>query len=199
MKQILVIGNGESRRPVNIDQIKQNYITIGCNAIHRDVSVDHLVCCDQRMVREAILNFANKKIYTRSDWYKSFQKFPTVLELPSLPYIGNMRADEPFHWGSGPYAVLLAAQLGDTVSLIGFDLIGNGQLVNNIYKGTENYSSADSHAVDPSYWVYQISKVFELFPDKYFIIYNKEDWAMPDSWKLGNVEFKNIDTLKDFL
>ena len=49
---MLVIGNGESRAELDVESF--NLPTVGCNAIFRDVKVDHLVCCDRRMVREAI-------------------------------------------------------------------------------------------------------------------------------------------------
>jgi hypothetical protein len=53
---MLVIGNGESRASVNIDKL--NYTKIGCNAILRDFSVDHLVCVDRPMLLEALeLNY----------------------------------------------------------------------------------------------------------------------------------------------
>ena len=67
--------------------------------------------------------------------------------------------------------------------------------VNNIYKGTEGYNSADSHAVDHSYWVYQIAKVFEWFPNKRFRIYNHKDWNLPKEWNLANVSLDIIDNL----
>lgn len=197
MKQILVIGNGESRKNTNLSLLKDSYTTVGCNAIHRDFTVDHLICCDQRMVVESVTNpnNSNTQIYTRSNWINTFKKFNNVKVVPPLPYSSNERWDDPWHWGSGPYAVLLGATLSNHISLIGFDLYGISGKVNNIYKGTSNYSKADSHSIDHSYWVHQISKVFQCFPDKYFTIYNDVQWAMPDSWKLNNVEFKNIDLL----
>ena len=55
---MLVIGNGESRLKTNLNKIED--IKIGCNAICRDMPVDHLVCVDRRMVLEAIsLNYTN--------------------------------------------------------------------------------------------------------------------------------------------
>ena len=64
---ILVVGNGESRKDVNINNIPMK--KIGCNAIYRDYYVDHLVCVDKRMCQEAInAGFQqNSKIYTRYD------------------------------------------------------------------------------------------------------------------------------------
>ena len=103
--------------------------------------------------------------------------------------------DDPFHWGSGPYAILLGAKLHSIINIIGFDLYGDNDKVNNIYKGTEGYSSSDSHAVDYSYWVYQIAKVFEWFPHKTFRIYNKKDWKMPKEWNLANVSLDTLDKL----
>ena len=60
--------------------------------------------------------------------------------------------------------------------MIGFDLNSENNTVNNIYKSTENYNDADSGPVDPSYWIYQIDKVFENFPDVSFTYYNNKPW-----------------------
>jgi hypothetical protein len=176
---MLVIGNGSSRKDIPIDKIYQE--KIGCNAIFRDHYVQHLVCCDKRMVKQAIPH--HKSIYTRQRWNKELG----VLALPDLIEEGTQRIDEPFHWGSGPYAVLLGATLDNKVNLIGFDLYSTNNKVNNIYKGTEGYSSVDSHAVDHSYWVHQIAKVFEWFPKTSFRIYNTPDWQLPKEWKLANI------------
>ena len=101
-----------------------------------------------------------------------------------------MKKDHPDHWGSGGYAVLLAAHFGfKEVTLIGFDLYPTMERVNNIYKGTPNYAKPDSQAVDYAYWVYQIGTVFKYFPETQFIIKNKQHWKLPDDWKKNNVEF----------
>lgn len=191
---MIVIGNGESRLAIDVGQTTED--KIGCNAIHRDCVVEYLVAVDRRCVVEALESPNCKKstIYTRHDWRFHFDDY-RVDVVPDLPYKGTVRADEPFHWGSGPYAVLLAATLTDVIKLVGFDLWSKDSLVNNVYKGTKNYVKADYRAVDPSYWIHQISKVFVCFPDKYFIVYNVEGWEMPESWKLANVEFKTIDKL----
>jgi hypothetical protein len=195
-----VIGNGESRKSVDLDQFRQNNITIGCNAIHRDFSVDHLICCDNRMVKEALLNQANKKIYTRHRYYQEHRKIgknKNIFLLPELPYHGLEKQDDPVHWGSGPYAVLLATiLLPDEIFILGFDLYSNDGKINNCYKGTNNYSPKDSQSVDPSYWIYQIKKVFELNSGIKFKIYNHHDWKMPREWKLDNVTFSDISELK---
>lgn len=186
---MIAIGNGESRKRLSIA-----FDAVGCNAVHRDFAVKHLICIDRRCLLEAIQgpNTENTTIYTRPEWINTV-KDPRVKLVPELPYTGKARQDDPWHWGSGPYSVLLAATLSNKVEMIGFDLYGSGQLVNNVYKGTKNYSQADRHAVDPSYWIYQISKVFESFSDKYFTVYNTTDWKIPESWRLANVKFETLD------
>ena len=78
---MLVIGNGESRKGVNIDDLPIE--KVGCNAIIRDYTVHHLVCCDKKMVVESLDNkrISNQNIYTRSDWKNLF---PGVKNVPEL-------------------------------------------------------------------------------------------------------------------
>lgn len=193
----LVVGNGESRAGIDIAKFAedQTYILVGCNAIHRDTRVNHLVCCDRRMVEEAVKseNTRHTKIHVRPDWYRYFRKIrkdKRVEQVPDLPYEGILKQDQPLHWGSGPYAVLVAAELSNTVLMVGFDLYPTNDKVNNIYKGTQNYSEKDSKPVDPSYWIYQIGKIFEHYPDKDFLIWNHAGWEMPQQWKYPNVRFE---------
>ena len=194
----LVIGNGESRFRINLNDFKDTHVLVGCNAIHRDCVVDHLICCDHRMVREALENpkTVNSTIHVRDNWHHYFRKIEknkNVKLLPDLPYQGERRPDKAMHWGSGPYAVLVAAQLNlPVVSLVGFDLYGKQEQVNNIYKGTSNYSHPISNAVDPSYWIYQIGKLFSLFPDIQFNIINTEGWILPTEWQHDNVKKESI-------
>jgi hypothetical protein len=190
MKKILVIGNGESRLKINIDNI--NLEKIGCNACIRDFYVDHLVCIDKKPLQEA-LKIYQGKIYTRPEYIRLNSN---LLEVPKIPYPQTIRPDFPEHWGSGPYAILLAALNFDEINIIGFDLWGIEGKVNNIYKDTNNYVESNHRAIDPRYWIYQISKIFLSYPDKYFILYNREDWKMPESWILPNVEFKPLDKLQ---
>lgn len=197
MLDIAVFGNGESRSLLNIDSLRSRYTLIGCNAIHRDHIVDHLVCCDRRMVEEATENPMTKDtlIYVREEQYHHFRKIKKnkkIQLLPDLPYQGEKRADKPRHWGSGPYAILVAASMNPiNIDLFGFDLYGRLDNFNNVYKGTKNYKRANESAVDPSYWIYQISRLFLSFPDIHFTIYNNLDWQLPQQWRQANV--KNLD------
>ena len=192
---MLVIGNGESRASVNIDKL--NYTKIGCNAILRDFSVDHLVCVDRPMLQEAVESNYNKHatVYTRATQFAQYRLETNIRIVPDLPYVGDQRPDDPIHWGAGPYAVLLAAKLTtDDIHLLGFDLYSADKRVNNVYKDTANYSFAHKSAVDPRYWIYQIGKIFECFPNTRFIVHN-DDFELPKAWKQSNVSLDKISNL----
>lgn len=192
MSATLVIGNGESRSNINIKEFSKDYVSIGCNAIHRETTVDHLVCCDRRMVEEAVVsdNTSRTSIYVRPDWFHYFRKIKKdkrIIQVPNIPYKQINKQDDPIQWGSGPYAVLLGASMDTTVMLLGFDLYGTDNKINNVYKGTPNYKDSDSSAVDPAYWIYQIGKVFQSFPNTEFVIWNNQSWELPKAWRRSNV------------
>lgn len=195
MSQAVVIGNGESRRYINLDNFKSTHTLIGCNALHRDIKIDHLVCCDRRMVDEAINNpnIDDTLIYVRDSWYHYFRKIlknKKIQRLPPIPVTGELKRDNADHWGSGCYAILLAAHLGFTeITLVGFDLYPIKERVNNLYKGTQNYAKNDAQAVDYSFWVYQTSLVFRHYPLVEFTIINHTGWVMPKEWQKNNVKF----------
>ena len=197
---VLVIGNGESRKNLDLNIFKNHFTIVGCNALHRDMEVDHLICCDRRMVEEASagINTVNTKIYVRPDWfryYRKIQKDKRINQVPDLIYEGNLKQDNPVHWGSGPYAVLLGATLSKRVRLLGFDLYSKTKTVNNIYKDTANYDPSTKTAIDPRYWIHQIAKVFECFPNNKFTIYCDYNWDCPKVWNYPNVSLDFISKL----
>jgi len=203
LDSVVVIGNGESRRSINIQDLIGNTMLVGCNAIHRDAVVNHLICCDDRMVREAVENpnTASTFIHVREtsyQWFRKIQKHKNVILLPEIPNQENNRVDQPRNWGSGTYALLVASQIPNIkkVYLLGFDLYGNDTLVNNLYKNTKNYSAGGSHAIDPSYWIWQAAKVFKLFPNINYTIVNFPIWKIPSEWQRNNVVFESIENFK---
>mgnify|MGYP001149937060 CR=1 FL=1 len=191
------IGNGESRATIDINNL--NGPKAGCNALWRDYYTDYLVCVDKRMMQEVLsagVNTQGTLVYTRPDWYKSFQT-SRVRKVPELPYKGEQRWDEPFQWGSGPYAVLVASMFAKEryVNLIGFDLHSKTKTVNNMYKNTPNYDNDDKRAVDPRYWIHQIGMVFNCFPKINYTIYQETDWKLPKAWNYPNVSVDTISSL----
>jgi hypothetical protein len=153
------------------------------------------------MMKESINhpNTVDCKIYTRGEYYHEHRKIykrKNVERLPNLTFEQNSKADQPRHWGSGPYAVFLATRLGFTnVDIIGFDLYGLQGKTNNVYKNTNNYADSDRREVDPSFWIYQLGKVIYFNPQVTFNFYNKQEWIIPEDWKIENCVFKKIDDL----
>lgn len=192
--KIWVIGNGQSRENFALNQI--NGRTIGCNAVHRDHTCDEYVAVDKRMVEEILRNQNNKNstIHTREDWIDNYAKYKQVIKLPELPFTGLNKCDQPFHWNSGPYAVLVAALYEPTqINLLGFDLWSKTSFVNNIYKGTPNYASAVDRKINPEFWIYQLSKLFKHFKKIEFVQRQPPEWRLPDPWK--NIENLTITKL----
>ena len=194
---MIVVGNGESRKNIDIKSLADP--KVGCNALYRDYYTDYLVCVDKRMVKEAIdagVNDRGTLVYTRSDWFRHF-KTKRIRTVPDLPYVGSERWDEPFQWGSGPYAVLLGAMYTKLkeVKLIGFDLYSKTDNINNIYKSTPNYDDETKRPIDPRYWIHQIGMIFRCFPKVQFIIYQDDGWELPKAWKYPNVKVDKLSNI----
>jgi hypothetical protein len=182
--KIFVIGNGQSREGFALNQLKE--FTIGCNAVHRDFTCDEYVAVDRRMVDEILRNDKNKGrlIYTREDWIDQYRKRSNVIALPDLPFTGLNKSDQPFHWNSGPYAVLVAALKNpNQINLLGFDLWSKTSFINNIYKGTPNYAGAHDRRVTPDFWIHQLRNLFKYFDQIEFVQCQPEGWRIPEQWK----------------
>lgn len=188
MPAALVLGNGESRSFLNLEHLSKGVTTIGCNAIHRDFIPTILVCCDRKMVAEALMNDSLEIIVTRKEWLSHFNS-EKLTEVPKLPWNDDQRHMQPMHWGSGSYSLLIAAKLGfQEIFVAGFDLYSKNNLVNNLYKNSPNYLDDTKPFVDYSYWILQQSKIFETFKNTIFYIINEEEWKMPEQWRLPNVK-----------
>lgn len=193
---MFVIGNGESRKHINLDKINQ--IKIGCNAVFRDWQMDHLICCDRKMVLEALheTNPDLTKIHTRAEYISMDSRLSCV---PDLPYESKLRQDQPMHWGSGAYAVLLATKLihvDETIHLLGFDLYGTGERINNVYKDSVGYKKSSERAVDPRYWIHQLHQLFELHPNIKFVMHVVESFVKPTEWHHTNLEYQSLTMLR---
>lgn len=183
-KFVSIIGNGESRMGFDLTPLKTFSTVIGCNAQFRDYVFDYFVCCDKHMCQEAANTVGkNVIIYTRKNWSNQFAMWPNVKTLPELPYQGEQRQDDPWHWGTGPHAGNVALTFKPkAVFVIGFDLYPlQKDVVNNVYKNSQGYTYIKK-PVDPSYWVHQFAKLFEHSECRWIVV-NREGWTMPEEWK----------------
>lgn len=196
------IGNGESRQGYDLEPLRAHGTLYGSNAIYRDTSVDHLVCCDKRMVEEALYNNYAGPVYTRTDWISHFRD-PQVKTLPTFSWDEHSKWEKTFHWGSGTHSAHLALkQKARVLIMIGHDFWSMDGKHNNVYKGTHNYQKPDYSAVDPSFWVLQFAKLFQEFPDTQFFFCQPDidNWKRPDDWDAyTNVQYQELSSLLSVL
>ncbi len=193
-KFVTITGNGESRLGFDLQPLKKFSTVVGCNAQFRDYNFDYFVCADRHMCQEAV-NTVGKQtiIYTRDKWADMFAMWPNVKKLPALPYEGDKRQDEPFHWGTGPFAGVVATSFKPkAIFMLGFDLYplpgADQKKDNNIYRDSKGYTYI-KRPVDPSYWIHQFGKLFE-YSDCRWIVVNRDDWKMPEQWSVHKNVFQ---------
>jgi hypothetical protein len=131
MTAAFVLGNGVSRRHIDLPQLKTLGRVYGCNAIYREFEPDVLISTDTP-ISERI------QLEGYSQTHVHYTRKP-------LPDSGALRITQKyFGFSSGPVAVGQAALDGAiAVYLLGFDMgpTRNGRF-NNIYADTEFYKKA---------------------------------------------------------
>jgi hypothetical protein len=153
MSTAFVLGNGVSRKNINLALLHEHGKLYGCNALYREYTPDVLVATD-RPIATAIQDSGyplNNQFYTRRPIEgKGANKIPQ-------PYFG---------YSSGPVAVSLAALQGhNIIYLLGFDMgpIKNNQF-NNVYAGTEFYKPPASAPTFTGNWIKQLVQIAKDFP-----------------------------------
>lgn len=183
-KIAFVLGNGTSRKPINVEELHEYGKTYGCNALYRTFSPSYLVAVDVKMVLEI-----NKAGYQH--------KHP-VWTNPNKSYtkINNLNYFQPSKgWSSGPTALWLASQHQyDTVFILGFDFRGtnDGKQFNNIYADTANYKKSTDGATFFGNWLRQTASVIKENPKiQYYRVIASDNYCP--------AELNNFDNLKTIL
>lgn len=178
-----VLGNGVSRSPFKIPDLKQYGTVYGCNALYRTDIPDYLIAVDPKMVLEI----------TKTNYHLRNQVWTNPRK--GLEEIRNINFLTPsLGWSSGPTALWLASQHKyDQIYVLGFDYKGidNGTKVNNLYAGTKNYKKKDSTATFFGNWLRQTCKVIKDNPD---IQYTRV--IQPDNYRPRELnKFENFATI----
>lgn len=157
MSMAFVLGNGVSRKGINLEHLRTHGTIYGCNALYRDFAPDVLIATD-RPISEQI----------QHSGYAQKHKFYTRKPLPDL---GARRVPDQY-WGysSGPLAAAIAAADKHlNIYLLGFDMAGINNRFNNVYADSEFYKRSGAHPTYTGNWERQLLKVMHDYPHTNFI------------------------------
>lgn len=173
----IIIGNGPSRKEINLDTLVGQGTIFGCNALYRNFDGwDYLVAIDDRMINE---------IQTTE------KKLPGKVIIPpenerweSAEYSRIRRRSN-----AGMNAMEAAIQSGHNILYcLGFDFILEGDIsTGNVYKDSRNY---EPHTQSNGEDNYNRVKYLEWFANKHPEI--KFVFVIPDNTKTKQLISKNI-------
>jgi hypothetical protein len=187
MTQSFVLGNGISRKGIDLNQLRTHGKIYGCNALYREFVPDVLVATD-RPIATAIQEsgYAQRNIfYTRRP----------------LDGLGARPVPKPyFGYSSGPIATAISAQDGyQLIYLLGFDLGPvAGNRFNNMYAGTEFYKSADAHPTFTGNWIKQLIHIAQDYPNTEFVrVRGNTTAAVPQFDAISNLKSLDLHIFAD--
>lgn len=174
----IVLGNGVSRRHIDVDTLLKIGTVYGCNALYRTHTPHVLVATDQPISTQI-----------QESGYSSRNQFYTRRPINGL---GALRVPQPyFGFSSGPIATGIAASDGHKIIyMLGFDMgpAANG-LFNNVYADTEFYKHALAKPTFTGNWVKQLTTVTKDFPDRQFVrVCGDTTAVIPELQSLANMK-----------
>ena len=161
-----VLGNGESRKGIDINDLKEKGTVFACNAVYRTHQPHWLIAVDPKMMLEIAETdyVVHNKVY--SNFNSQYEKNQKLLDHVtwSKPSLG---------WSSGPTALRLACEQGfKEIYILGFDYQGlavdnkrTDSDLNNIFEDTRNYKKSNDEATFYGNWMNQTKKCLQDFQD----------------------------------
>ena len=153
-----VLGNGVSRKHIDVDTLLKLGTVYGCNALYRTHTPHVLVATDKPI-----------STLIQESGYSAKHKFYTRRPIDGLGALSVPK--QYFGFSSGPIATGIAAIDGHrNIYMLGFDMgpAGNGRF-NNIYASTEFYKDTTATPTFSGNWVKQIITVTKDHPNCQFI------------------------------
>ena len=189
-KTAFVIGNGTSRKTIDLDLLAKNGTTYGCNALYREFNPDYLIAVDTKMVLELNQNKVQNKLSVWTNPNRSYHKFS------GFNFFNPSKG-----WSSGPTALWKASEDGhERIFILGFDYKGlgaNQELVNNIYAGTQNYKKKNEKATYFGNWLKQTVITIQKNPKiRYIRVLDSKGFVPKELSKLSNLEHISIEDFK---
>ena len=190
-----VLGNGQSRKGIDLNNLKEKGTVFACNPVYRTHQPHWLVAVDPKMMLEIAETdyVVHNKVY--SNYNRQYEKHQKLLDHVtwSKPSLG---------WSSGPTALRLACEQGfKEIYTLGFDYQGlavdsnkNRFHLNNIYGDTRNYKRSNEQATFFGNWMNQTKKCLQDFKDVRFHRVIPTGWYQPKGleWK-DNIDHPSTD------
>jgi len=177
-KIAFVLGNGTSRKSIDLNQLKEHGTVYGCNALYREFEPDYLVAVDAKMILE--INKAGYQ-HDHSVWTNRNRAYD---KMNGFNFFQSSKG-----WSSGPTALHLASEhKNNEIYILGFDYTGIDNKLNNIYANTFNYKKSHERATYHGNWLRQTLITCQKFSEKRYIIVLGDDAFIPK-------EFSNIENL----
>jgi len=197
-----VVGNGTSRKDLDIKQLTDYGILFACNWFYRKEFRPHVLVCSDEPITNTILKVDSW--YPRTNWMYTW--FPK-------PGSGAKKAPTPEKFAAGPMSAYIAANTYQSkkVFLIGMDFFGFGSTgknsngtLNNMYAGEKHYQKPEEgqDGVAPTYrnWQRRFQWLIKNSPDTQFYHVNPFDGKSPERLiGLNNFHQISFDQLLDHL
>ena len=175
-----VLGNGESRKGIEINDLKDKGTVFACNGVYRTHQPHYLVAVDPKMILEiAETDYpVHNKVW--SNFNNQYNKNQKILDHFNWfqPSLG---------WSSGPTALKFACDQGfKEIYILGFDYQGHTEdnknnrfRFNNIFKDTRNYKKSNDEATFYGNWMNQTKRCLQDFKDVQFHRIVPQGWFTP--------------------
>jgi hypothetical protein len=187
MSIAFVLGNGISRKQVNLSMLQYRGRTYGCNALYRDFEPDVLIATDRPIAD-----------YIQDIGYALRRRFYTRKPVAGR---GAHSIPEPYYtFSSGPAAVGIALDDRNLkIYLLGFDLgPDSSKMFNNVYAGTEFYKKNGSVPTYTGNWIRQITKLATQSPKVQFVrVYGTTTARLPELDALSNMTHLHMSEFLD--
>lgn len=176
MKPAVIIGNGPSRKDIDLDSIEAS--TFGCNAIYRDHSkIDFIVAIDDGMIKEL---------------HENCDCSHTTLIVPPEDECWESADYNPLarrRSNAGMNAMIEAIKRGhNALYCLGFDFMLEDQEASaNMYKGSKNYGPETASVEED---VYNRLKYFDWFANEHPKV--KFIMVIPDDSRVKQMHSPNI-------
>ena len=176
-----VLGNGESRKGIDINDLKSKGKVYACNAVYRTHQPDWLIAVDPKMMLEIAETdyVVHNKVY--SNYNVQYEKHPKLKDHVTwaTPSLG---------WSSGPTGLRLSCDHGfQDIYILGFDYQGlpvdpkkNRFHLNNIYGDTRNYKKSNDEATFYGNWMNQTKQCLQDYPNVKFNRVIPNGWFKPN-------------------